>query len=206
VVKDHTLLNIGEEPQAIAWLPFDQIYQPFSVLHVRTDGPPATMLPAVVDAVQSLNSNLVLVNPRTAQEVLSEALWAPRMAAVLFGIFGLLGTALAVIGVYGVLAYTVVQRTSEIGLRMAVGARPANVMGMVLGDSIRLALAGIVIGAAAALALTRLVANLLFNLPANDPLTFVSVAMILAVTALGAAGIPAYRASRIDPVTALRQE
>jgi ABC-type antimicrobial peptide transport system permease subunit len=79
-------------------------------------------------------------------------------------------------------------------------------MGMVLGDSIRLALAGIVIGAAAALALTRLVANLLFNLPANDPLTFVSVAMILAVTALGAAGIPAYRASRIDPVTALRQE
>jgi ABC-type antimicrobial peptide transport system permease subunit len=111
-----------------------------------------------------------------------------------------------VIGVYGVLAYTVAQRTSEIGLRMAVGARPANVMGMVLSDSIRLALAGIAIGAAAALALTRLVANLLFNLPANDPVTFVSVALILAVTAVAAAGVPAYQASRIDPVTALRQE
>jgi putative ABC transport system permease protein len=82
VVKDHTLINIGEEPQAVAWLPFDQVYQPFAVLHVRTEGSPSTMLHAVIDAAQSLNSNLVLLNPQTAQEVLSQALWAPRMAAL----------------------------------------------------------------------------------------------------------------------------
>jgi predicted permease len=206
VVRNHTVQTIGEAPQPTAWLPFEQAYQPFSVLHVRTASAPEKMIPAIADAVQSMNSNLLFVNPGTARQVIFQALWAPRMAATLFGIFGFLGLALAVIGVYGVLAYTVVQRTSEIGLRMAVGAKPVSVVGMVLGQSASMAALGIAIGLGVAIALTRTVANLLYNLQSDDPLTFVSVALILAATALLAGGIPAWRASRIDPVIALRQE
>ena len=113
---------------------------------------------------------------------------------------------LAVIGVYGVMAYMVLQRTSEIGIRMAMGARAPDVMRIVVGQSLRLAVAGIVAGVCVALALTRLVANLLFDVSPNDPVTFSAVACILAVTALMAGGIPAWRAARIDPVKALRQE
>jgi predicted permease len=206
VVKDHAIFNIGEPPQPAAWMPFDQVYQPTAVLHVRTAGPPENSIPAVLAAAQSLNSELALLNPGTAKQVIGQALWAPRMAAALFGIFGLLGMALAVIGVYGVMAYMVVQRTSEIGIRMAVGARPASVIRMVIGQSMQLAAAGIIAGVAGALALTRLVASLLYNVSPNDPGTFVTVAGLLAVTAAIAGGIPAWRASRIDPVRALRQE
>ena len=124
VVKDHTILNIGEAPQPVAWMPFDQVYQPVAVLHVRTAGAPESSIAAVLAAAQTLNSELALLNPGTVKQVIEQALWAPRMAAALFGIFGLLGMTLAVIGVYGVMAYMVVQRTSEIGIRMAVGARP----------------------------------------------------------------------------------
>jgi predicted permease len=206
VVKDHTILNIGETPQGVAWLPFDQAYQPVAVLHVRTAGPPESSIAAVLAAAQTLNSELALQNPGTVKQVIGQALWAPRMAAALFGILGLLGMTLAVIGVYGVMAYMVVQRTSEIGIRMAVGARPLAVIGMVLGQSMQLAAAGIAIGIAGALLLTRMVGNLLYDVSPNDPGTFATVATLLAVTALLAGGIPAWRASRIDPVRALRQE
>ena len=113
---------------------------------------------------------------------------------------------LAVIGVYGVMAYTVLQRTSEIGIRVAVGARPMSVMAMILGHSIKLALAGIALGALGALAITGPVRNLLFDISPSDPATFLTVAAVLAGTALIAGGIPAWRASHIDPVLALRQE
>ena len=206
VVKDHAILNIGETPQPAAWMPLDQVYQPTAVLHIRTAGPPENSIPAVIAAAQSLNSELALINPGTARQVVGQALWPARMAATLFGIFGLLGMTLAVIGVYGVMAYMVVQRTSEIGIRMAIGAKPRSVIAMVLSQSMQLAIAGIILGIAAAFALTRLVGNLLYNISPTDPVTFVTVALILAFTALAAGGIPAWRASRIDPVRALRQE
>ena len=206
IAKDSTVFNIGETPQPIAYLPYDQSYQPFGVLHVRTQGDPLRILPATIAAMQSLNPELALVNPGSVRDVIGQALWAPRMAAALFGVFGLLGMTLAVIGVYGVMAFMVLQRTSEIGIRMAVGARSADVIRMVLGQSMRLAAAGIGIGILGALSLTRLVANLLFNVSPNDPVTFLSVASVLAATALIAGAIPAWRASRIDPVKALRQE
>jgi len=138
--------------------------------------------------------------------VIGQALWAPRMAAALFGIFGLLGMSLAVIGVYGVMAYMVMQRTSEIGIRMAVGASPSKVVSMVMGESARLAAAGIALGICGALVLTRTVKSLLFQVSPNDPATYLIVAGLLAATALVAGGVPAWRASRIDPVKALRQE
>jgi ABC-type antimicrobial peptide transport system permease subunit len=176
------------------------------VLHVRTSMSPQHVLPAVMAAVQSLDPDLALLNPATMRDVIGQALWAPRMAAGLFGVFGLLGMMLAVVGVYGVMAYMVLQRTSEIGVRMAMGASAIDVMRMVVGQSMRLALAGIGLGVVVALALTRLVANLLYDVAPNDPVTFIAVASILAATALIAGGIPAWRAARIDPVTALRQD
>jgi ABC-type antimicrobial peptide transport system permease subunit len=164
------------------------------------------VLPGVMAAAQSLNPDLALLNPSTVAEVIARALWAPRFAAALFGVFGLLGMLLAMVGVYGVMAYMVLQRTSEIGIRMAMGANFLDVMRMVVGQSMRLALAGIALGVCVALALTRLVANLLFDVSPNDPVTLVTVVSVLAATALLAGGIPAWRAARIDPVSALRQE
>ncbi len=206
IAKDVAIANIGEQPQMASYVPFDQVYQPFVVLHVRTTGPPDLMIAPVQATIRRINSELSLVNPGSVQKVLSQALWAPRMAATLFGIFGLLGMTLAVIGVYGVMAYTVLQRTSEIGIRMAVGASPSRVVGMMMGESARLAFAGIAIGICGALALTRTIEGLLFQVSATDPATYLTVAALLAATALIAGAIPAWKASGIDPVKALRAE
>ena len=204
VVKNTTIFNIGEAPQPVVYMPVEQEYRPVFVMHVRTAGDPQAVLPAALGAVQSLDPDLALVNPAPVGEVIGQALWAPRMAAGLFGGFGLLSLVLAVIGVYGVMAFMVLQRTNEIGVRIALGARPRDVTRMVVGESMRLAIAGIVVGTALALGLTRLVQNLLYDVSPSDPLTFVGVAAILALTGLVAGGIPAWRAARIDPVCALR--
>jgi ABC-type antimicrobial peptide transport system permease subunit len=149
---------------------------------------------------------MALTNPNTVQELLAGGLWAPRVAAALFGIFGLLGMVLASVGVYGVMAYMVAQRTNEIGLRMALGARPGDVSRLVVGQGMRLVAVGILVGIGSGLAVTRLMANLLFNVPTYDPLTFGAVAMLVAGVAFIAGWLPARRAARIDPVLALRQE
>jgi putative ABC transport system permease protein len=206
IAKNITVFTIGEPPQPVAYLPLDQAYQPFAVLHVQTSTAPQNVLPVVMAAVQSLDPDLALINPSTVGEVIGQALWAPRFAAALFGVFGLLGMLLAIVGVYGVMAYMVLQRTSEIGIRMAMGADSGDVMRMIVGQSMRLAAAGIAVGVCVALALTRLVANLLFDVSPNDPVTFLAVVFLLAATALFAGGIPAWRAARVDPVSALRQE
>jgi putative ABC transport system permease protein len=206
VVKTTTVLNLGEPPQPAAYFPFEQNYQPFVVLHVRTGINPERVLPGVMAAVQSLNSDLALLNPLTMEQVLQQALWAPRIAAALFSLFGLLSVALAVVGVYGVMAYMVLQRTSEIGIRMAMGARTTDILQMIVGQSLRLAFLGIAIGVCIALALTRFLSNLLFDLSPNDPVTFLTVVCLLAATVLLASSLPAWRAARIQPVSALRQE
>ncbi len=206
VTKNTTVFQVGEKPQPVAYFAFDQDYQSAMVMHVRTSVDPERVLPAAMAAVQSLDRDLALRNPSTMRTVIEQALWAPHMAAVLFGLFGALSVVLAVIGVYGVMAYMVLQRTTEIGVRIALGAHATDVLRMVVGHSMRLAAAGIVIGVCAALALTQLLGNLLFDVPPNDPATYLTVAAVLAATALLAGGIPAWRAARIDPVSALRQE
>lgn len=206
ICANSVTVQIGEQPQPVIFLPLDQDYQSAMTLHVRTAANPAAILPAVRKQVQNLNSNLALTNPATIEDLVSQGLWAPRIAAALFGLFGLLAMVLASVGIYGVMSYLVAQRTNEIGLRMALGARPWDVLGLVVGQGMRLAGAGIVAGIACGLAVTRLIANLLFDVPTYDPGTFLLVSALVAGVALLAASVPAWRAARIDPVLALRQD
>jgi len=198
--------QIGEQPQPVAYFPLEQDYQSAAALIVRTETNPSAILPAVMKQVQTLNANMALTDAATIQELMAQGLWAPRMGAALFGIFGLLGMVLASVGIYGVMAYMVTQRTNEIGLRMALGARPGDVLGMVVGQSMRLAGAGIALGIVCGLAVTRLMGDLLFDVPSYDPVTFGSVSLVVAAVAFVAGWLPARRASRIDPMLALRQD
>ncbi len=206
VCANSVAIAIGEQPQPVFYLSEAQQYQPAVALMVRTDANPESVMPAVVKVVQDLNRNMLLGNPRTIQADIATGLFAPRMGAALFGFFGLLALVLASVGIYGVMAYSVTQRTGEIGLRMAMGARPADVLGLVVGHGMRLAAIGIVGGVAGGLLVTRLVESLLFNVPAYDPLTYVSVSLTIAAVAFVAGWIPAWRATRIDPAIALRVE
>ena len=198
--------NIGEDPQPIAFVPLDQNYQSFVSLLVRTDGNPEAVMQGVLRQVQPLDSNMALLQPQTVQDLIGQGLWAPRMAAALFGIFGLLGMLLAAVGIYGVMAYMVSQRTNEIGLRMALGAHPGGVLMLVARQGMRLACIGIVIGVLAGAIVTRLMGNLLFNVSTYDPLTYGTVSLLVLAIALLASWLPARRAARIDPVLALRQD
>ena len=206
VTKNVVTAQVGEKPQLVSYRPFEQQYQSVAVMHVRTTTAPQQVVPAVLGVVQPLSPDMALRNPVTIETLIGNALWAPRMGAALFTIFGVLAMVLAAVGVYGVMAYMVLQRTNEIGIRMAMGAPPASVLRMMVGQSMRLALIGIVAGSGIALALTRYITNLLLDVSPADPLTFSAVVGLLAITALAAGSIPALRAARIDPVDALRQE
>ncbi|HEY1240626.1 MAG TPA: ABC transporter permease [Bryobacteraceae bacterium] len=206
VCANSVIFAFGEEPQPAAYIPLDQRYQSAVSLVARTDANPKAVMPAVLKQVQSLNSDMALVNPNTIQQDIAAGLWAPRMGAALFGIFGLLALVLASVGIYGVMAYNVAQRTNEIGIRMAMGAKPADVLRLVVAHGMGLAGIGIVVGVVCGLAVTRLLENLLFNVPAYDPLTYASVSGLIAAVAFIAGWLPAQRAARIDPVVALRAE
>jgi putative ABC transport system permease protein len=153
-----------------------------------------------------LDPNQPIANVKTVEPYLDQQLEEPRYYMMLLGIFAAVATVLAAVGIYGVMAYSVAQRTHEIGIRMALGASPRDVLKLVLGQGLKLALAGTVIGIAGALALTRLIQGLLFQVSATDPITFISVAALLTIVALAASYLPARRATRVDPMVALRYE
>ena len=206
VVGDIASIGTGAPPMPMAYLPLDQDYQSTVALVVRTTTDVSSLMRPVISNVQRLDPNLAFVGALTMPEAISRGLWAPRAGAELFGIFGLLGLGLAALGIYGVMAYMVAQRTNEIGIRIAIGARSSDVIRLVVGQGGRLALGGILLGIAASLAVSRLVGGLLFGIGPQDPVTFLSVAAILGAVALLAAWLPALAAVRIDPVRALRQE
>src|SRR5208337_4358619 len=156
--------------------------------------------------VHSLDSSLALFNVRTMQEVISQSMTDTSYQSLLLSAFALLALLLTAVGIYGVMAYTVTQRTHEIGIRLALGAHPGEILGLVLRQGAQLTLAGVALGVAGALVLTRFLASLLFGIQSRDPLTFVVVATALAAVALLASYIPARRATKIDPMVALRYE
>jgi putative ABC transport system permease protein len=140
------------------------------------------------------------------EQVIADTLWQPRFNLQLIGVFAGVALLLAAVGLYGVMAYSVAQRTQEIGLRMALGAQGRDVLKMVVGQGMKLALLGVTLGLIASAALTRVMTGLLFGVSATDPTTFAGVALILALVALGACFVPARRATRVDPMIALRYE
>ncbi|HWQ31485.1 MAG TPA: ABC transporter permease [Blastocatellia bacterium] len=173
------------------------------VVRAQTDA--ATLIPALRESARSLNPD-ALLRFQTLSEVVAESLDSRRFSLVIFGVFAVVALLLAAAGVYGVMSYTVTQRTHEIGVRMALGAPQKAVLRMVIGQGMKLALAGTATGLVASLALTRLLANLLYGIGANDPLTLVGVALLLVLISLAACWIPARRATRVDPLIALRYE
>jgi putative ABC transport system permease protein len=157
-------------------------------------------------AIAGIDSRLPVFNVRTMQQVIVDSSSDTRFEAELLGIFAGLALLLAAIGIYGVMSYLVAQRTQELGIRMALGAQPLDVLRLVLARGVVLTLAGLAIGLVAAFAITRLLSKLLFGVSATDPVTFLGVAMLLGLVALAACYIPARRATRIDPLVALRYE
>lgn len=195
---------IGEEPASYMYLPLEQHHAAQVVVQVRAAGDPTPVLGTVRRELQQLEPGLPLLNVSTYDGVLSQSLWAPRMAAWLLGVFAALALLLAALGLYGVLAYSVTQRTRELGIRMALGARDADVRTMVIRQGVLLVLAGLVPGLLVSLALSRMITRLLYGVNAGDVVTFTAVPVLLLAVAVAATLLPAWRASRVDPAVALR--
>ncbi|HEV3275942.1 MAG TPA: ABC transporter permease [Terriglobia bacterium] len=173
---------------------------------VRASGNPLDQLAALRAAVRELDSQLPVDNPRELAEVVTESSSQQRFLALLLGLFAGLALVLAAVGIYGVIAYSVAQRTHELGIRIALGAGRSELLRLVLGEGLRLALAGVAVGLAAAWGLSRFLASLLYGVHATDPLTFTAVPLVLLAVALLACYIPALRATKVDPIEALRYE
>lgn len=178
----------------------------YLTLLLRTEGNPADLTAAVQQSVWSFNSNLPISAVLTMERVVADATAQPRFQMLLFALFAAVALILAAVGIYGVMNYSIARRTREIGIRMSLGASRSMVLGLVLRHAMRQALVGTVAGLAGSLALTRLAEGLLYGVRPNDPLTFVGGVLLLAAAALMATAIPAHRATRIEPTTALRAE
>ncbi len=197
---------------AQAYMPFLQIPNRFWVgppqteMVLRTQGSPAAIVPAIRQAIEKLNSENVIFEVKSMEEIVADSLAARRFSMILLSVFAALALLLSSIGIYGVISYVVGQRTHEIGIRMALGAQRGDVLRLMLGEGMKMALIGVAIGASAALGLTHIMSKMLFRVSATDPVTFASVAMVLCAVALAACYIPARRAMRVDPIVALRYE
>ena len=198
--------GFDQQPRPTAYFPFLQSPDQTMSLAVRTDLPPSSILPAIKNAIWSVDKDQPIFNVRPMKEIIAGVTSAQRVAFLILDAFAFLALALAAIGIYGVTSYAVTQRTHEIGIRIAMGARSADVMRLIVLRGIKLVFAGVLIGLLAALGLTRLMTSLLFGVSATDPLTFAAVAIVLTAVALAACYLPARRAMRVDPMVALRYE
>jgi predicted permease len=204
---------VGDVRSTVLTQEFPALYYPVALrvwplmdVVVRTDGSPESLLASIRQKVHELDPELALANVRTMDQWLSNSSAQPRLNTVLLSIFAFVALLIASIGIYGVLAYSVSQRNGEIGVRMALGATPRGVLRLVVGEGMRVALIGIGTGLVGGLALGRVLSSLVFGVPVRDPATFIVVAVALASVALAACAVPAFRASRVDPVVALRYQ
>jgi putative ABC transport system permease protein len=188
------------------YVPLAQSYQSRMRLFVRSHVDTKTLVTAIAREVRALDPNLPLSEIKTMDERVGDAMWRTRVGAWLLSAFAALALLLTAIGIFGVMAQTVMQRTAEIGIRVALGAQPRDVLSLVLGRAALMTALGLIVGIASALALTRFIAALLYDVQSNDPATFVLVAALLGLVALAACYIPARRATRVDAVVALRSE
>lgn len=206
IAKDVKNRSLSEAPRPFLYLPLLQDYRSNMILVARTAIEPVKMFQPVRAEVAALDPRIPLFDVKTFEEHVGISLYLPRMAATLLSIFGLLALSLATIGLYGVMAYSVSQRTHEIGIRLSIGAERRDIFKLVLGQGLALSIVGLLGGLVVALAVTRLMAKLLYGVSANDPVTFASIALVLMGVALLACYFPARRATRVDPMTALRFE
>jgi putative ABC transport system permease protein len=206
VVKDIKYHSMHESPMPFLYFPFWQDTGGDANVLIRTSGDPLKLLPQVREQVRQLDSRVAVLESDSVENLFSVSLFAYRTAATLAAVLGGLGVLLAAIGIYGVLSYSVSQRSREIGIRMALGAERHDVLGLVVGQGMRLTLAGIALGLVAALGTMHLLGSLLYGVTANDPVTFAVVMTTLTSVALMACYIPARRAMAVDPMVALRHE
>jgi predicted permease len=207
VVKDIKYTNLRDEIPEQAFIPYmGSRYVGGMTIYLRTVGEPNQLMSTVRAKVREMDANLPIYAMRTMQEQISNSLSTERMIASLSTVFGFVATVLAVIGLYGVMSYSVAQRTRDIGIRMALGAEQRKVIGMVMREVVVLIAIGVVVGVPAALLLTHVIKSQLYGLQAHDPWTLGLATGLLAMVACAAGYVPALRASRVDPMKALRYE
>jgi predicted permease len=206
VARDATYYELGETPQPQVYLPVLQVYQPQVNLVVHARGAAAALTQPIQRELRALDPGLIIRRARTLKDVFADTLGGYRVLATLVSIFGALAIVLAAVGLYGVMSYLVTQRTREFGVRVALGAQRQQVVGLVLGRGLRLALAGIAAGTLIAWMAARAVHGFLFGISPRDPVTFLAVPIALAAVAVLSAYLPARRAASIDPMLAIRHE
>jgi putative ABC transport system permease protein len=175
-------------------------------LLVRTEVEPLSLTAAIRAQLAALNKDQAIYNVRTMEQSIAQSIAPRRFSMLLLAVFALVALVLASLGIYGLLSYTVAQRAREIGVRMALGAQSRDVLKLVIGQGMKLVFVGVALGLVASIALTRTIKNLLFSVSANDPLTLAALALLLIAVALLACFVPARRATKVDPMTALRNE
>jgi predicted permease len=210
MVKDSKYLSLSEEPRSYFYMSFDQVHFPSGeggvAIYARTAGDARGFVPVLRREMSAIDPSSAGLTAMPLSDYISAAWFAPRLASLFLGVLGAISLLLASVGLYGVVAYSVSQRTREIGIRMALGANPAGVLRMVMRQGLLLALWGIVAGLAVALAASPLLAPLLYRVSPADPVSIAGAALFLIVVAVLASLIPALRATRVDPMVALRQE
>ncbi|HLJ44610.1 MAG TPA: ABC transporter permease [Bryobacteraceae bacterium] len=206
VAADSKVFSLDEHPVVSVYFPLSQVFSAPSNFLLRTTGDPSRFAHAAEDAIHTVDPTLPVFNVRTLQSAISASYFGQRMGGSLIGVFGALALVLAAIGLYGVLAYTVTQRTREVGIRMALGSSRSGVLQLILAQGLRLAAVGLGIGLTISFAVTRLMKTLLMDVSPTDPPTIIGVCALLTAVTLLASFLPAYRATNIDPLRAIRHE
>jgi putative ABC transport system permease protein len=207
IVKDVRQFELTAEPRPQMYLPYKQrgFFVPEDLV-VKTDVEPVSMAATVRNAVWEIDKDQPVSNIRTMEEILLDSIARQRFSMLLLAIFAAVALTLAAVGIYGVMSYSVAQRTHEIGIRMALGAQTGAVLKLAVGYGLKLVIGGVVIGLIAAFALTRVMSTLLYGVTATDPTTFTLISLLLVCVAALASYIPARRATKVDPIIALRYE